>query len=1066
MRTHDRAEILARVFLTVAVLALTALVIWFLLLPEADYELLPSQTESILTSENIPPNGISQSIESAGGLRGIRVRWATHKTIPKSSIIAELILDDDGSVAGRVEIPASDIVDNRETDILFPDTYGAGSYRFRLSSPDESSDTVAVWKSANNTYVGGSAYNSRNEADSGDWDFNLLIAYPASMLARHRILKTAGIVLTGLVCGVLLTWIYGAASLRKVRRIRSLIRWGKAHSGALLILLLILVPTIAYLDFLTGDRLYVFTMLDRGADSVGQTYPNLLNTAARLRNGIWGEYFNFRQGLGDAQPAFFPTLTSWVALGGESRIGWLLGVSQWIKVVLSGIFAWLFVRERGGGKTARFAVAMGYCFNCMLIMRGAWESYPNISLLVILWLYAYERRLNGRGVLLYFFSTLFMFINFGLYDCVLFFVLISVYILIRRIVREKTRKEIFLSFMRDFGWFALFALAGMLDTVRYMLIRTLSSSRLKEGVEGYAELVGEGFFSKDSIWITGLMKTVGQSINGIVNHRGPLNLLEGPAFYTGIIALITAPASILLMRGRKKWVSLLFAFAALCYIAIVPLRLVANGFAKETFKLSSFWIVILLMLLCVEFFLALEKGRPKRLPVIIAAVITAGICVFTLVCGKDSGYVASENEWNVSMALIGLYLVLILLRLSRRRIPVVRFLLVCCVAAESVLVPYEMIHDRHMEDRLENSQQVRAATRAAVASLPDDGWYRVEKDYYNVFLTDSMAEGYNGSASYLGGVEINQSVQNLYRTYSLPRRGNHYLYGSGGNVRFESATATKYLLSVNDMAFRYGYHLLGTQSGIKIYENEYALPLAWFSPDQTSPDDLKGQYDLPGSSTAYQMANKNVYLFGVLPKGSMLIVEAGFSPDANTRGTLYMQDRSNQISAVYFYTTSQTVIEISNDQVFSVWLDSSSAKRLTDISFFVADQDTYYRAYREHALQAQENAADLQAVGENEFTGTIRAPEDGYIITAIPYTEKWRIALDGQTTDAAAVNGGFLGASVPAGEHRVEIRYQGDSWFAGNKYKIIGTGAFLFAAFMIKSNKKRTRRDCNHEKES
>ena len=1052
MKRNKGAEAVSRLLQTAVALALALLLIWYITLPEKDYEPKPNQVGESLISGDIDVNGISQSLKAEADFRGIRVRWGTHRTTPENGVTAYLFRANGDTLAGTVEIPASEIRDNEETDIVFAGEYAPGDYLIRLSVSPESRDRIAVWESADNSYLDGSAFNRWGEDEGRDWAFHLLNAFPESMMNRHRIGKAAGVALTLLVFGISIAWIYGAGRLRQRKHVLTAFRFIKGNADRILVALLILIPTLAYLDFLTGDRLYVFTMLDRGADSAAQTYPSLLDTAARVRNGLWGELFNFRLGLGDAQASFFPTLTTWVTLFGESAVARLLAVSQWAKVVLSGLFAWLFAREYGARTIGRFAIALGYCFNSMLIARGAWESYPNIALLVILWMYAYERRLNGKGTLLYLFSSLFTFINLGLYDCVFYAVLLPCYMLVRRVLKEETARKTIRAFARDVGLFAVFALAGMGDTVRYLLARTLSSSRMTEGISSYGESVSAGIFSEAGIWMTAFLRTVGHSISGIIYHTGPLNLLEGPAFYTGITAFLTAPVALCLMKGRKKRIYLFFVLCAFCYIALVPLRLVANGFAKETFKLSSFWITLLLTLLATDYFSAGDRYDRKR-TVYTAAGITVAAVLILLVLAKSTGYVASGNAWTVTFGLVILYLILILLRLRNRDVSLIRFLTVWCLIAEAALVPAEMIHDRNMENSKNNSRTERAATEEIISSLPQNEWYRIEKDYFNVYLSDSLAEGYRSSPSYLGGIEINRSVQDIYEANNLPRGGNHYLYGSGGNIRFESAEGARYLLAKNEVEFRYGYRLKEIRNGIRVYENQYAYPLAYISPYREMTEDPK-EIDQSGRRMGYELA-KNVYLFGQLPEGSVVVMEAEFDLDDN--GTLYLQDREGHFASVPFQAGPKTRIELTNDKLFSLWMDEGSRRRLQNISFLLFDREEYYRTYREKSEYAKGHAVQFESMEENRFAGTVSAENDEYIITAIPYDRKWKIRLDGQEQETFTVNSGFLGAAVPAGEHRIEIVYAGDSWFTGNLFKLAGFGAFILAVFMIKSKKEQKR---------
>ena len=1042
-----------KIFLTIVAAVLAAMLLWFIALPEQDYEPVPNTVENVTASEYISSSGIYQTLTSNGRLKGIRVRWYTKKTVPTDDVIVDLMDPVNRCFLERVVVPASEIIHNAETDILFAVSYDPGQYLVMLTCLPDSTSTIAVWECGTDSYKEGEAFNSRGEREGRDWSFRILTEYPASLLIRHRIQRIVAFILVPLAAAGVLCWIWWSEQLRKRRRIADAVGFVRKYSDHILIALLILIPVVSYLDFLTGERLYIFSMLDRGADSAGQTYPGLLHTAARIAQGLWGEQFNFYQGLGDPESAFFPTLTSWVALFGESAVARLMGISQCLKVILSGIFAWLFAKEYGAGRAARFLIALGFAFNSMLIARGAWESYPNIAMLVMLWLYAFERKLNGKGVLLFLFATLFMFVNFVLYDCLFYGVLLPGYMLARRIMKEKTVSRIFRVFLRDLAPFAVFALLGMMDTVRYSLARTLSSGRLQTGMAEYAETGGGSFFSAAEIWISAFLRTAGHSISGITWQTGSLNLLEGPAFYVGIAVLLIAPAAVWCMKGKQKAVFLLLIACALIYIAVVPLRLIANGFSKETFKLSSSWIMLLLMLLAAEFFRRTEGGELRKGTGVVLA-ISAGAVVALLIVAKATGYVASDNEWIVSMVFAVLYLILTGFLVKGTGTPLVKGLLVLCAVAEAFLVPYEMINERCTENAVENSWNYHAEVKEVVASLPDDEWYRIEKDYATVFQSDSLAEGFRGSASYVGGIEINQSVLDIYQTFSLPQRNNHYLYGSGGNIYFESISSTRYLLSANDLEFRYGYEFVKEQNGIKVYKNRYCHPFVYVSQEPGSAEYLTEEPE-QNRRVAYER-NGILFVFNSLPENSVLVIEAEM--DAETRCTLYMEDRNRRFSSVYFMGGSHARIEIANPEVYALWFDSTARNHMKEITFYAVDQDTYYSVYREESVRAQQNAVQMEAVNDNYFRGTVKTEENGYIVTAIPYDQKWKICLDQKIQDTIVVNGGFLGAALPEGEYLLEIRYEGESWIIGNAFKLIGFGGFILAAVVIlwhRNNRKR-----------
>ena len=61
---------------------------------------------------------------------------------------------------------------------------------------------------------------------------------------------------------------------------------------------------------------------------------------------------------------------------------------------------------------------------------------------------------------------------------------------------------------------------------------------------------------------------------------------------------------------------------------------------------------------------------------------------------------------------------------------------------------------------------------------------------------------------------------------------------------------------------------------------------------------------------------------------------------------------------------------------------------------------------------------------DDHLQGTIDAPQDGYVMFAIPYEKGWSIYLDGEEQKIHRANIAFQGISVKKGTHRVELRYQ------------------------------------------
>lgn len=70
-------------------------------------------------------------------------------------------------------------------------------------------------------------------------------------------------------------------------------------------------------------------------------------------------------------------------------------------------------------------------------------------------------------------------------------------------------------------------------------------------------------------------------------------------------------------------------------------------------------------------------------------------------------------------------------------------------------------------------------------------------------------------------------------------------------------------------------------------------------------------------------------------------------------------------------------------------------------------------------------------VARRRITARVEAAEPAVVVSSQPAIPGWRLALDGEPIRPLRVNGAFLGARVPAGEHRLELRYAPGSWRLG-----------------------------------
>lgn len=894
-------------------------------------------------------------------------------------------------------------------------------------------------------------------------------------------LHNLGIVALIISCGLIICAGYKNRKVLQEKAIFLL----REHQGLITIFLLIIVAIGVHWKYIFGGFYYVF--YDVASDSMFQTFPSLLDLADRIQAGEWGVRFNFSQGLGKGESSLVITLANWVSLFGREYVGYLMGISIVLKIVLSGIFAYNFSNLYGNKKQAGLLVAFGYAFSAPIIMRGGWESYPNIALLLMIWLNAYEYAHRKKKVVFLPIATVLFFYGIGIYECVFWGGLLAVYILFREIADSEEVKVKFSDLFKQEVIYVIFAVLGMADTIAQKFVEAISSSRFTGNTSNFSDKMEEGILAGFEEVTTGFLRTIGMTINGISgDYKGYNNFLEAPAFYCGILTVVLIPISLYNMSKKKRNLYILGYVAAILYTIIRPLRYIANGFAGFTYKLSSLWIMILMVLTLIEILKKIFLNEPlkekscKIFNVTILAIIAwLGIAFAT-------GMVSREDSWLFSLLFVIGYGILINFFIRKESFRTnIKYILCLVVVLEVVFVSWDCVNDRKVLVAEEEKEgYYNDSTAEIVDTLRSNAseWFRVEKQYMSVYLCDSLAQEYYGTQSYVGGTEIGEGVLSVYSALGLAQNGNHYLYGSGGNIYADALLGVKYLLTREDDISRYNYSYVDSIEETDVYENNLALPLAYAYEDSITENEFL-KYSIPernqiilkkcvvdseeNSDKEYEYLNKlnlekcdtvykkHVYKLKEDLDADVLVVE--IEMENNEFGTIYCSSAEGSVVKNYFSADDkgESQIELYMKDLESVWFDENTEDLIDNVKFYYQNAEEYYADAVENIENLQDNAMQITSFKESYIEGTINCKKDMLLATSIPYDKKWNIQIDGKPVEVMKVNMGFIGTELSAGEHEVVISYGRDSWIAENKFKCIGfILAVIFMTVGIISDKK------------
>lgn len=834
----------------------------------------------------------------------------------------------------------------------------------------------------------------------------------------------------------------------------------KKHSFICFILILICIILQVFKDYILGTKLYIFT--DIAMDSIKQTYPQFINIVYRIQNEIWGSWYNFYQGLGNADSSLKLNFSDWMCLLGDNYLEYFMGINQCIIVLLSGLFAYLFSKIYGNSNRCSMIVGLCYAFSAPIIIRGAWKSYPSLSLHLMIWLTAYELSLKKKNNIFLPIATVVYFYICGIYDKVLWVSLFAAYILFREKVdgesnlKNIVKKELFLIFC---------VMLACMDSFIMELIKVLSSSRFNNGTMKFME---NGWFASDKLRMTAFLRTISCNIIGIDDdYCGSLNYLEAPAFYCGILIFMVIPLALYNMSKKKQIWYLALVIAAIIYICINPFRYIMNGFAGDTYKLSSNWIIIIMLLLFMNLGRKIETEKELKKGSQWFFNFTSLCIIITLIAARTLGYVSRIQDYAVVVVLVCAYsLIINICMIYKERRHTLINLLCLLTIVEVVLVPWNSINDRGVVTRkqLENAYYNDGTAQAAqyIKSL-DNSFYRIHKDYMESWC-DSLAQGYYGDASYVGGTEIGQGVLNIYDALYLEKSNNHFLLGTGTNIYADSLLSIKYLLTKKDTVVRYGFEYLAQCGDIKIYKNKHALPVA-YAYDQTIQESdffALPYYDRNKNILESCIVSDNEFMIEEINMDNCDIAEKDITIDENKRyrvyadkgnivilnilcnkniaGSIFLSDRNGNTVSEYvsLLAGKNKYIEVYMDDFSEFWFNNEIQDDIIVESVYKANADDYYARTVENISKLQANALNIEEQDYNYFKGNINCDSNMILATSIPVDDKWHIKIDGNESEVITVNTGFIGTKISKGVHDVEIYYDSNSWFSENKFFLLG----------------------------
>lgn len=383
----------------------------------------------------------------------------------------------------------------------------------------------------------------------------------------------------------------------------------------------------------------------------------------------------------------------------------------------------------------------------------------------------------------------------------------------------------------------------------------------------------------------------------------------------------------------------------------------------------------------------------------------------------------------------------------------------------------------------------------------DSGFYRTELCYLNTRM-DPAYYGYNGISVFSSmAYESYSQLQSSLGMQS--NKVNSYTYNTQTPV-YNMMFNIKYLIQT-DVSLAPSsnlYKKIYTTSDKKsnVYESKYNLPIAYcvnskiddWVTDEGNPFEIQSDFVklATGYSNVFKPVEYNSTDFDavsgddVTENGTYWLEKSDSSSNYGTEtvslsptidGNLYLYVKSSDLKTITVNTEKVSDITQSMEDAYIldlgyhnkgdevlVSLDASkmeSESTSFDFYCYTADDTVVKNMYNSLAG----NSLNVESYSDTTIKGTVKAKENCYLYSSIPYDDGWSVYVDGKKAETFEIGGTLLAIELTPGQHKIEYKYFPVGFLYGiiiSAVTVFGLcGFYIYNKSSLKLNKSKRRKD-------
>lgn len=369
----------------------------------------------------------------------------------------------------------------------------------------------------------------------------------------------------------------------------------------------------------------------------------------------------------------------------------------------------------------------------------------------------------------------------------------------------------------------------------------------------------------------------------------------------------------------------------------------------------------------------------------------------------------------------------------------------------------------------------------------DRSIYRIAKYPVNINNT-AILYNYNGTPSYYS--IANNNILKLQKELEMYNYTDTRTSDYNNKTRTLSLLGTKYFICSKDKEqyVPYGYSIYKEFDDTIIYINYNYLSLGIFYDSYINENDYQKLNSLEKESALLEFAKVNENIENVnqgdINNIKENVVEVNYNILSDKKGKIDIEFDNKYDGDLFVVVKNVKLdykdIEKSKYSMKAIYNEISYVETVKNIAYpYHMDRDNFVinlgqvqddnnkielkfthdkgkltyddiklyviknSSYDEQIEKLKETKFENMKIDGNNISGKINNDKNGILQLSIPYSEGWKVFVDGKEQELLNLNTGFIGVELDAGKHNVEFKYTTPGLNLGIIISIIGFALFI-----------------------